>query len=395
VTTSTSPDAAGVWRAVRAPLTIVALLLLGSMITVLIGAGSGGALDPRSAKESGSMALANLLEAEGVRVELAGTADEARDLLGNGSTLLVTHPDRVRAEVLGGLRDRAEELVLLAPPADALGAVTGQLSAAGTVEPETVPPGCALEAAISAGPLALGGSTYRPSGQGEDVEICYPRGDAGPLAGVTNGNRGLTVLGDSAPLTNAALAEAGNAALGLHLLGQRPTLVWYLPSAGDAALRDGEASIYDLIPEGWTFGVIQAGVAVVLLALWRARRIGPVVTEPLPVVVRAAETVEGRARLYRRAGAAEHAARALRKAALDRMLPSVGLSGAEAADPRAVAMALARRTGRDPAEVWALLYDSSSPGGDSELVALAEELDGLERDCASVILGDRRERGLQ
>jgi hypothetical protein len=395
VTTSTSPDAAGVWRAVRAPLTIVALLLLGSMITVLVSAGSGGALDPRSAEESGSMAVANLLEAEGVRVEIAGTADEARDLLGTGSTLLVTHPDRIRAEVLRGLRDRTEELVLLAPSAGTLAAVTGKLTTAGPVEPKTAPPDCALEAAISAGPLALGGSTYRSSAEAGDVEICYPRGGAGPLAGVTNGNRGLIVLGDSTPLTNAALAEAGNAALALNLLGQRPALVWYLPSAGDAALRHGEASIYDLIPDGWTFGVVQAGVAVVLLALWRARRLGPVVTEPLPVVVRAAETVEGRARLYRRAGAAEHAARALRKAALDRMLPSVGLSGAEAADPRAVAMALARRTGRDPAEVWALLYDSSSPGGDSELVALAEALDGLERDCASAIFGDRRERGLQ
>lgn len=395
MTTSTSPDAAGVWRAVRAPLTIVALLLLGSMITVLVSAGSGGALDPRSAEESGSMAVADLLEAEGVRVRLAGTADEARERLGDGSTLLVTHPDRIRPEALRALRERTDELVLLAPSADTLAAVTAKLAAAGSVEPETVSPDCALDAATSAGPLGLGGSTYRSAGEAGDVEICYSRGGAGPLAGLASGNRGLTVLGDSAPLTNAALAEGGNAALALHLLGQHPTLVWYLPATGDAALRDGEASIYDLIPDGWTFGVIQAGIAVVLLALWRARRLGPVVTEPLPVVVRAAETVEGRARLYRRAGAAEHAARALRKAALDRMLPSVGLSGAEAADPRAVAEALARRTDRDPTEVWALLYDSSRPRGDSELVALAEALDVLERDCARVIFGDGRERGLQ
>ena len=48
---------------------------------------------------------------------------------------------------------------------------------------------------------------------------------------------------------------------------------------------------------------------MLLLALWRARRLGPVVAEPLPVVVRAAETVEGRARLYRRGGARGQAAR--------------------------------------------------------------------------------------
>ncbi len=58
---------------------------------------------------------------------------------------------------------------------------------------------------------------------------------------------------------------------------------------------------------------IQLGVALLLAALWRARRLGPLVTERLPVVVRASETVEGHARLYRSRRARDRVAATLRQ----------------------------------------------------------------------------------
>jgi hypothetical protein len=118
-------------------------------------------------------------------------------------------------------------------------------------------------------------------------------------------------------------------------------------------------------------------VAVGCFALWRARRLGPVVTEPLPVVVRAAETVEGRARLYRRAGAADHAAFALRQAARDRLVPRLGLP--RDAAPDAVVAALVERTGRAGQAVWELLY-GPPPRTDADLVRLADALDALEKE---------------
>ena len=62
----------------------------------------------------------------------------------------------------------------------------------------------------------------------------------------------------------------------------------------------------------------------VLLALWQARRLGPVVAERLPVVVRAAETVEGRGRLYRARRARDRAAAALRAASSTGSPPGSG-----------------------------------------------------------------------
>ena len=57
-------------------------------------------------------------------------------------------------------------------------------------------------------------------------------------------------------------------------------------------------------PPWWPIAVAQAAVAFVVVAVWRGRRLGPILSEPLPVTVRAAETVEGHGRLYYRLNAA-------------------------------------------------------------------------------------------
>ena len=85
------------------------------------------------------------------------------------------------------------------------------------------------------------------------------------------------------------------------------------------------ASIFDLIPENVTWIVWQLWLVVLLVALWKGRRVGPLVAEELPVVVRASETVEGRGRLYRSRRARDRAAEALRTATLQRLVPRLGL----------------------------------------------------------------------
>jgi hypothetical protein len=93
------------------------------------------------------------------------------------------------------------------------------------------------------------------------------------------------------------------------------------------------------------------------------------------VVVRAAEVVEGHGRLYRRAGARDRAAAALRGATLTRLATHAGLRrGARTDDVVAVAAAV---TGRPAADVWYLL-GGPPPADDADLLRLAAELDALE-----------------
>jgi len=111
------------------------------------------------------------------------------------------------------------------------------------------------------------------------------------------------------------------------------------------------------------------------LALWRMRRLGPLVTEPLPVVVRACETVEGHGRLYRSRRARDRAAAALRGAALGRIVTRLGLPRGVTDD--ATCQELASRTGRDAVEIRAILF-GAVPGDDAALVKLTADLDALE-----------------
>ncbi|GHF23796.1 hypothetical protein GCM10017786_67530 [Amycolatopsis deserti] len=371
--TSVAPDARRIWRAARAPLVIAVIVLIGAVVVLLGSAGQQrGSLDPESVQPGGSRALARLLEQQGVRIVPARTYAEAEAALRGEATLLVTGPDAVEPGRLAALRSRATDAVLVGPGDPVLDILVPGVVVSGEVEPSAREPGCTVAGAVAAGNAVLGGFTYEAHGRARG---CYD----GTLLQLPGDRGTTTILGDGTPMTNDRLDEVGDAALTMRLLGRHATLVWYVPTPGDTGAGLGARSFTDLIPRPWLFGAIQLGVAAVLFALWRARRLGPVVTEQLPVVVRAAETTEGRARLYRRAGAADHAAATLRQAAIGRMRPLLGLGAG--AEPAAVVAAAAARTGRPGAAVGELLY-GPAPGDDAGLVRLADELDRIEREIS-------------
>ena len=170
----------------------------------------------------------------------------------------------------------------------------------------------------------------------------------------------------------------GNAALAMNLAGEHPRLVWYAPQQLEGE-KSSSASITDLMPDrvGWV--IWQLIVAVALLALWQGRRLGPLIAEPLPVVVRASETVEGRGRLYQSHRARDRAADALRSATISRLTPRLGLSAA--AGRTQILDAIAAHSGTDPARLTHLLY-GPAPATDDDLINLAHALDDIERQVA-------------
>ncbi|GLY68248.1 DUF4350 domain-containing protein [Amycolatopsis taiwanensis] len=367
LSTPTSPDAKRVWRAARAPIFIAVVILLGASLVLLIrGDTSHGDLDPGSAEPGGSRALANLLTQQGVRVVGVRTFADAEAELSPDATLLVTGPGLVEPGRLAELRSHAGEAVLVGARQQTLDAVLPGVSTMPESDVGVRSPDCTVAAAVAAGDVLLGGVGYQAH---QSARGCY----AGSLLQVGR----TTLLGSGAPLTNENLATEGNAALTMRLLGRSAKLVWYQPASGDQSAGLAQRSFLDLVPRGWLYGAVEVGVAAVLFALWRGRRLGPVVAEPLPVVVRAAETVEGRARLYRRSRSSAHAAHILRQAVVDRLRPTLGLGAA--AEPAAVVSSIAARSGKSPAEVGALLY-GPAPGDDASLVRLADELDRLTRE---------------
>ncbi|MGW7104170.1 DUF4350 domain-containing protein [Streptomyces sp. NPDC054838] len=363
------------------------LLAAGVTLAALQSDAHHGYLDPRSADPYGSRAAAELLKARGVTSRVVTTAEEAAAATGPRTTLLVTDPDAVDQTRRRTLRSAADasggRTVLLAPTGAALPDLAPAANTRGYSGHGALDPGCALPAARTAGRATTGGGPR----YGTDLAgatACYP--DAGHptlLVLPATAKGGDTVLlGSESILLNRTLAKEGNASLALQLLGTRPELVWYLPGPADQSGPDttGQQTLLDLIPAGWTWALLQLFAAAAVAALWRARRLGPLVTENLPVAVRASETTEGRARLYRRAGARDRAATVLRTATRERLAALVGVPPGQAHEPAALLPAVSARLTADRATDPTTLLFGTTPSDDAALVALADHLDALERE---------------
>ncbi len=370
-------------RRVRPWLLIgLAVVATGIVLGLLLGGRTpAGLLDPRSASTQGGRALAELLRDQGVAITVTESLDGAERAVGSDTTLLVTVPDLVPPDPLAGLLETAAAGVLVAPTDQALKAARLPLRESGDSPIDERAPGCELPAAVAAGSVDAGGLAYEPSAGSTrptgSYRSCYFAAGGPTLVQVGTGPSTTTVVGSAAIFTNGRLDEHGNAALSMWLLGGQPRLVWYLPQISETS---GDSSLVDLLPAGWKWGGVQLAIAVGLIALWRARRLGRLVTEPLPVVVRAAEAVEGRARLYHRARATDRAAGVLRSAARSRFQRWLGLG--RSPEQSALVDAVARRTRRRPADVDALLY-GATPADEAALVRLADELDALEKEVRS------------
>ncbi|MET8979262.1 DUF4350 domain-containing protein [Streptomyces sp. NPDC004539] len=387
MTTSTSPTARHLWTRARGVTLALALLLItGVTVAALRSGAHHGELDPRSADPYGSRAITELLAARGVTTRLVTTLDDARAAAGPDSTLLVAVPDllteRQQSALYAATAGSGGRTVLVAPGSWSVQTLApGVVADPATSRDATLDPGCDLPEARRAGTADTGGHRYTVTRQG--IDECYPSRRLATLLRVPaeTGDGDTVVLGAPDILLNDRLDQQGNASLALQLLGSRPHLVWYLPSLSDstAATPEEEKSLFDLLPSGWLWGTLQLFFAAALAALWRARRFGPLVPERLPVAIRASETVEGRARLYRKGDARDRAADALRSATRIRLAPLLGLPAAHAHTPETLIPALSDRLRTDGQTLHSLLF-GPPPGDDAALTALADRLDALESE---------------
>ncbi|MDQ0931974.1 DUF4350 domain-containing protein [Streptomyces turgidiscabies] len=386
--TSTSPTARQVWTRTRGVTLGVVLLLVGAVTIAVINSGTEhGSLDPRSADPQGSRAVATLLADRGVSTRVVTTLAQASAAADAGTTLLIAVPDlltdRQQEQLHTATASSGGRTVLIAPGSTSVGTLAPGVTADPAISfASKLSPDCELPAAQRAGTADTGGFRYDTTAPGADA--CYPSKGLPTLVRVpvAGGNGDTVVLGAPDILYNDRLDEHGNASLALQLLGSRPHLVWYLPSLSDDSLTDsGERGLFDLLPSGWLWGTLQLFVAAALAALWRARRLGPLVPERLPVAIRASETVEGRARLYRKTNARDRAAGALRSTTRTRLAPLVGVPVTQAHTPESLLPALSTQLQNhsDGQALRSLLF-GPPPGDDAALISLADQLDALERE---------------
>jgi hypothetical protein len=369
----------------RALFWIVVGIVVLLVTILLIALGQRGAAGVPLAADNpapeGAMAVAEVLRQQGVDViETASLAETEDALEGRAGKTTVLLWD-VELLLDSGQHDRlllaTDDLVVLDPDFLELEDLAPGIAQAGDLE-GGFDAGCDLAAAEKAGSVNAGGAAYRivdaPQATG-----CFADGDRFGLVETGHGGGTVTLLGLTDVLTNGEIAKAGNAALALNLLGAHETLIWYIPGVEDLS-EQAPPTIGDVTPPWVTPFVVMLFAVAFGAILWRSRRVGPLVVEDLPVVVRASETMEGRARLYERSDSRLHALDALRIGTVSRLASSCGLP--RTATVPEVVDAVAALTGRDRTAVAGILIDSV-PDSDADLVHLSDELLRLEQHVSA------------
>lgn len=346
-------------KAVGPWLPLVGLVAAVVVVGLLLGRGGQGdgrPLDPTSSGGLGTKGLVETLRALGARVEVTRDAPTAAH-----DTALVLADDlpaarrrAVDAWVRGG------GTLLVADPASPLAPWSRSGSTDVGLFPADLEKRCGLAALRGVGSVSAdGGSVYDAP---RAVARCYPRNDGWWLVAGAHGDGTVVAVGGAGAFVNRHLDEADNAAVAAAILvpRARSTVAVLQPPAPGTTGRRSLASLISsrVKAAGW-----QLALAFVVLALWRARRLGRPVVEPQPVQIDASELVVAVGELLQRSGNRGRAAELLRD------------------DLR---RDLAARAGVDPTTVDAMLGDAGPPRDDAELVALAQRIEAVRLEVTRV-----------
>lgn len=384
-------------RRVRGPVLFGLVVLVGVVLLTLVSIQKAPdrALDPNGTGPSGAGALLEVMRQHGIRVEVVTTmADLDAALRSPGpTTVAVGNGDYVDAGVLSQVIDRARgtaaAVVVLDPNRALARALPGQLTADLTPSPASpLTPACQSGFAGPADEVAMFQTRISTATTTPDLTLCYPlpapddgspadRGAGLVIVAAAADRPEVRVVGFPQALTNRFITTDAHAGLAVRLLGDHPHLIWYDPDITELGTYGDPGSTTDDSPWPQSTEVVALllGVAWILYAVVRGRRLGRLVPEPLPVVVRAIETTRSRGELYRRAGDRGRAASALREGTTARLRRRLGLTSADGIP--ALVEATARATGTPAPEVADLLT-GPTPTSDSSLTTLAQALTTLE-----------------
>jgi hypothetical protein len=335
----------------------------------------GDPLDPRSSGELGARALVLFLEEMGAEVVLSqggptaetdvtlvlddqlneSSRDDIVDWVGDGGTLIVADPFSLLsgplAEEGGGLGDLLTGDV-----------ARGDCDMAALADVEEIEaPGAALYAVSPEGASCFG-----------DDESAY-------IVSGAAGDGTVVSVGSPTVFLNDSLGDRDHAVLAGALLvpepGTRVTIVEEPPPG------EGDETLADLVSDGVKAAMVQLALAFLVYVLYRARRLGRPVPEPLPVQIAGSELVVAVGELIQQSGDPGRAASVLQEDTRRTLARRLGLAGD--ADPGLVADAVATRVGPDRDQVLGLL--TPAPVTDEEaLVELAHELDAIRQEILHV-----------
>ena len=361
----------------RAPLLIGAALLV-SLIVIGLIAGDGGSsksgppFSPSSTSADGTRGLVLLLGELGADVRVGQRLPDASTHV---ALLLHDGLDDQSRQQLEAWVSSGGTLVLADPDSPIAPGTTG-FSGSGRADRGT----CDIPALDDVSELSV------PFGIDFDVrgeaQSCFGDGRNAFIVSATRGQGRIVSIGGPDVFTNTVLDAADNSVLAARLLvpGDGGSVAILDPNAPGS----GTTTLGDLIADRVFQAILQLGVAFVVYALWRSRRVGRPVAEPQPVAIAGSQFVRAVGGLQQRSRAADRAATTLRTDTRRMLSDRFGVP--LNMDTASLAALTATRTGLDRNQVAAALSDAPILD-EASLVALGQQLDTIRQH----VLADRQE----
>ena len=370
-------------HAIRIVVAIAALLAAAVVLTVTgRSAETTVPLHPHNPTATGAQALARVLDSRGVPVTIAlGEAALRAASVDSTTTLVVTDTSQLRDATVTSLDAEAKKagrVVLVNPGVRALRTLVPGVGTRSVGTSATLTAECTSSSGVRRGEtLSRLQMTFRATGGETATAACFVTdGYAGYLELTPRNHRPTVLIGSVDVVANSRITQADNAAIAVRAMGQLSRVVWYVPDLRDAPLSP-PVDEQRIVPE-WFGPILILGLfAFGAVMIWRGRRLGRLVAEPLPVVVRALETTESRGRLYRKARDGQRASEVLQEATRRRLTAYLGLP--HGTTPHSLVDALIPLSSRQPDHLWSLLAGPPA-GSETDMLALAAELAALEKE---------------
>ena len=386
-------------------LVLVVALVVAIWLAVMVWismqpARTDGSLGMDDQTDDGAAALTSVLDDHGIDVRPAQSMTQLRSEVQNNPDATVLFHDKYQAMATASY-ERLAELAELVPadqrvfagvsPTQQLDLVDGVYNTrnVGFIDNLQAEQSCRLPAAQEAGSI---GAVRQGVVIDDDALGCFAvddsTGQTDPAYAFAQSPDGAIIFADWRMLSNAGLYDNGTATLALWSLGQSDTVIWFQPDFQFDPDTDGSLSPVQL--PGWArMGIVWAVIVTGIWLFYRGRRTGPVIVEPLPAEVPAAETTVGRGRMYAKTKQRRHALATLQQASLARLARLLRLGSQSSPDAILNETAVQLNVART--ELQQLYIQPTDEPTTQQLVAWANQLQDLEHQVRDRVSAPTKE----
>lgn len=361
-------------------LLCVLLAVLSAMVGILFSRDADpNTYAPDSALPRGSAAVVSVLRSRGVSV-IHTTDAETLQRAAGGTTVLVTDPDALDAGEREQLAHSEADVIILAHRRNLSLPEWGfPLYVRQRKYDSPLAAKCADPDAKAAGSLMSVDALLTADKNGEEtappgrLSVCFSHGDGFAWA-TSKTNPHISVFTGGKILTNQFLPKKGNAVFALRKLGRHNRLFWvenYRPRTPENTPAEGRE------PAWMAMFFSAAAMCALWYFVYRGRRFGKPVPEPLPVTVPAGEAAAGRAKLYAQSRDFPYLAEILRSSFLLRHETRLGLR--KNMDRAQIVKAVSAAVHCSTEETDNILFGKDIPG-EKELKQLQEQLRKWEEE---------------